>query len=210
MVDTTDVRIPAASALRGERRDHVVRLPALELEVPVAERLDDRPKVRELLAQEVGHRLAALLVDHLDRLGGGGAVHRPRVPGDGDALRLVVGEELEQHVREPEQRARRKALGGGGRFSGSAKKARYARLLPSTRKSSASRAGASSRSSSRPVNVFGDIPASLRGYLRVLRYATRAATSACGMMPPSAACSRSAPGRSRCRYGSCRRSSRPC
>ena len=39
--------------------------------------------------------------------------------------------------------------------SGSAKYALYARLLPSTRKRSASRAGASSRSSSSPVIVFG-------------------------------------------------------
>src|ERR671932_399945 len=39
--------------------------------------------------------------------------------------------------------------------SGSAKKARYARLLPSTRKSSASRAGPSSSCSSAPVSVFG-------------------------------------------------------
>src|SRR5438128_7556208 len=39
--------------------------------------------------------------------------------------------------------------------SGSAKKARYARLLPSTRKSSASRAGPSSNCSSAPVSVFG-------------------------------------------------------
>src|SRR6266478_6486238 len=39
--------------------------------------------------------------------------------------------------------------------SGSAKYARYARLFPSTRKSSESRAGASSRSSSTPVRVFG-------------------------------------------------------
>src|SRR6476646_2830197 len=46
--------------------------------------------------------------------------------------------------------------------SGSAKNARYARLLPSTRKSSASRAGASLRSSSAPVSVFGDISASVR------------------------------------------------
>src|SRR5579862_5762101 len=45
--------------------------------------------------------------------------------------------------------------------SGRAKKARYARLLPSTRKSSASRAGASFRSSSAPVRVFGDISASV-------------------------------------------------
>src|SRR5919206_802386 len=42
--------------------------------------------------------------------------------------------------------------------SGSAKNARYARLLPSTRKSSASRAGASSSCSSTPVRVFGDTP----------------------------------------------------
>src|SRR5262245_58200641 len=41
--------------------------------------------------------------------------------------------------------------------SGSAKNARYARLLPSTRKSSASRAGPSSSSSSAPVSVFGDM-----------------------------------------------------
>src|SRR3954464_2056808 len=47
--------------------------------------------------------------------------------------------------------------------SGSAKKARYARLLPSTRKSSASRAGASFRSSSAPVRVLGDIPPSVFG-----------------------------------------------
>src|SRR4051812_11075201 len=46
--------------------------------------------------------------------------------------------------------------------SGRAKKARYARLLPSTRKSSASRAGASSSSSSSPLSVFGDMSASLR------------------------------------------------
>src|SRR3954471_1100561 len=46
--------------------------------------------------------------------------------------------------------------------SGSAKYARYARLFPSTRKSSLSRAGASSRSSSRPVSVFGDIDPSVR------------------------------------------------
>ena len=42
--------------------------------------------------------------------------------------------------------------------SGSAKKARYARLLPSTRKSSASRAGPSSSCSSSPVSVFGMRP----------------------------------------------------
>jgi hypothetical protein len=44
-----------------ERGDHVVRLPALELEVAVAEGLDDRPEERELLAQQVRHRLALVL-----------------------------------------------------------------------------------------------------------------------------------------------------
>src|SRR5215217_4509095 len=39
--------------------------------------------------------------------------------------------------------------------SGSAKKARYARLFPSTRKSSESRTGPSSSWSSAPVKVFG-------------------------------------------------------
>ena len=38
--------------------DHVVRLPAFELEVPVAESLDDRLEVRPLLAEQIGHRAA--------------------------------------------------------------------------------------------------------------------------------------------------------
>ena len=96
---------------RRERRDHVVGLPALELEVAVAERLDDRPEVRELLAQQVGHRPPALLVDDAGRLGGGDAVDGARVPGDGDALRPVVGEELEEHVREAEEGVGRETLG---------------------------------------------------------------------------------------------------
>ena len=93
-----------------ERRDHVVGLPALELEVAIAERLDDRPQVGELLAQQVRHRAAAFLVDDVRRLGLRSAVHRARVPGDRDALRPVVGEELEEHVREAEQRVRRETL----------------------------------------------------------------------------------------------------
>src|SRR5262249_21189919 len=95
----------------GERGNDVVRLPALELEVPVAERLDDRPEVRELLAEEIRHRPAALLVDDIGLLRLASAMHRPRVPRDGDALRSVIGEQLEEHVREAEQRARREALG---------------------------------------------------------------------------------------------------
>ena len=92
---------------RREGGDHVVGLPALELEVAVAERLDDRPEVRELLAQEIRHRPPVDLVlgRHLR------PVHGTRVPCDRDAPRPVVGEELEEHVREAEQRVRDEPLG---------------------------------------------------------------------------------------------------
>ena len=96
---------------RRERRDHVVGLPPFELEVAIAERLDDRPEVRELLAQEVRHRPAAFLVDDVAGFGDRCAVHRPRVPRDRDAFRLVVREQLEEHVREAEQRVRGEAVG---------------------------------------------------------------------------------------------------
>ena len=108
---------PGFVGARRESRDHVVRLPALELEVAVAECLHDRPQVRELLAEQVRHRPAAFLVHDVRGLGLRRAVHRPCVPGDRDAFRPVVGEELEEHVREAEQRvggeafARREFLG---------------------------------------------------------------------------------------------------
>src|SRR4029453_13356860 len=38
------------------------------------------------------------------------AVDRPHVPGDGDSLRPVVRQQLEEHVREPEQGVSREAL----------------------------------------------------------------------------------------------------
>ena len=87
----------------GERGDHVVGLPALELEVLVPERLDDRTEVRKLLAEEIGHRTTLGLVLGVDLL----AVHGSRVPCDCDTARPVVGEELEEHVREAEERVRR-------------------------------------------------------------------------------------------------------
>ncbi len=92
---------------RRERGDDVVRLPALELEVPVAEGLDDRAEVRELLAEEVRHRPALRLVVR----GQLRAVDGPRVPGDRNAPGRVVGEQLEEHVREPEERVRRLPVG---------------------------------------------------------------------------------------------------
>src|SRR4029079_18452480 len=82
------------------------RLPALELEVPVAEGLDDRSEVRELLGKEVRHGPAVDLVLGVELLAVGGT----GVPRDGDALRPVVGEELEEDVREAQQGVRREAL----------------------------------------------------------------------------------------------------
>ena len=92
---------------RREGRDHVVGLPPLELEVLVAERLDDRPEVRELLAQEIRHRPPLGLVLGVDLL----AVDGPRVPGHGDTAWPVVREQLEEHVGESEERVRRLPVG---------------------------------------------------------------------------------------------------
>src|ERR1700751_4352325 len=72
--------------------------------------------------------------------------------------------------------------------SGSAKNARYARLLPSTRNSSDSRAGASLRSSSAPVSVFGDISASVRPHGdRPLRRRARRRGGGAARCPPRGA-----------------------
>ena len=91
-VGRDDARLYARGVGTGrERRDDVVGLPALELEVAVAERLDDRPEVRELLAEEIRHRPAPLLVDDVDFRGLARAVHGAGVPGDRDAFRPVVG-----------------------------------------------------------------------------------------------------------------------
>ena len=98
--------MPASIGLGCEGGDDVVGFPALELEVAVAEGLDDRAEVGELLAQQVGHRLALGLVVLRDR----SAVDCARVPRDRDALRLVVREQLEEHVREAEQCVRGEAV----------------------------------------------------------------------------------------------------
>ena len=89
-----------------QRGDDVVRLPTFELEVAVAERLHDRLEIRELLPQQVGHRAAVRLV----LAGDGRAVHGLRVPGHRDPSRAVVREQLDEHVREAEQRVRGEAV----------------------------------------------------------------------------------------------------
>jgi hypothetical protein len=94
---------------RGQGGDHVVGLPALELDIGVAEGLDQRAEVWELLAQQVGRRLARPLVGLEDLL----AVHRAGIPGDRDAARLVVAEQLEQHAGEAVERVCMEAVAGG-------------------------------------------------------------------------------------------------
>jgi hypothetical protein len=62
--------------------------------------------MRELLAEQVRHGPTVDLVVGRELL----TVHRSRVPGDGDPFWPVVGQELEEHVREAEQRVRREPL----------------------------------------------------------------------------------------------------
>ena len=66
--------------------------------------------MRELLAQQIRHRPPALLVDDVGRLGDRRPVHRARVPRDRNTLRAVVGQQLEEHVGEAEQRVGRLAV----------------------------------------------------------------------------------------------------
>ena len=93
---------------RRQRADHVVGLVPLERHVAVAERLDERPEVRLLLAQQVGRRLARRLVarEALE------PVRRALVPRHEHAPRPVVAEQPHQHVREAEQGVGREAVGG--------------------------------------------------------------------------------------------------
>jgi hypothetical protein len=91
----------------GQRCDHIVRFPAFELEVAVAEGLDDGAEVRELLAQQVRHGASTFLVRVRDL----GPMHRPRVPRHRDTTRAIVGQQLEEHVRKAEQRIRRLPVG---------------------------------------------------------------------------------------------------
>jgi hypothetical protein len=65
----------------------------------IAERLDDRPEERELLPEEIRHRPAVLVLGRELRPVHGRVSHATATLGP------VVGEQLEQHVREPEQRA---------------------------------------------------------------------------------------------------------
>ena len=103
---------PAPLGLLGERGDHVVGLEALDRDVPVAERLDQRAQVRPLQFQQVGPGRALRLVVGADLL----ATRHPRVPDHDGRDLAVVREDLHQHRREAEDGVGRPSVGGRDRL----------------------------------------------------------------------------------------------
>ncbi len=101
-------------ALRGldDRGDHIVGLVSVHPEIAIAERLDQRREVGPLLLEQVGARAPLRLVVGIDLL----AARVPRVPDHDGRLRSVVGEDLHEHRREPEDRVRRLSGRGRDRF----------------------------------------------------------------------------------------------
>ena len=106
-----DLRL-CGPGLLGDRRDHVVGLVAVDLQVAVAERLDQRLEVRPLLLEQVGPGRPLRLVLGVELLAAGVA----GVPDDDRRLRAVVGEDLDQHRGEPEDRVGRHAGRGRDRL----------------------------------------------------------------------------------------------
>jgi hypothetical protein len=86
-------------ALR-DRGDHVVRLVALHAHVLVAEGVHEWMHVRPLLGEQVGLRVALALVLLVDLL----AARHPGVPDHERRLDAVLGDDLHEHRREPEDR----------------------------------------------------------------------------------------------------------
>ena len=105
-------RDPLLARLAGQRGDHVVGLVALDLDVGVAEGLDQRHQVRPLLAQQVGARFALGLVEVVGDL----AARHPRVPGDDDPGRVVLVDDFDQHRGEPVDRVGRPPVAGPDRL----------------------------------------------------------------------------------------------
>ena len=88
--------------LHDERGDHVVGLEALDRDVPVAERLDQRAQVRPLQLQQIGPARALGLVVRGHLL----AARQAGVPHHDRRHLAVVGEDLHEHRREAEDRVR--------------------------------------------------------------------------------------------------------
>ena len=100
------------AGLADQGGDHVVRLPALDLDVVEAERLGERPQVRPLLRQQVGPRWPLRLVVRVLEL----ATRHPRVPGHDHRARVVVDQDLGHHRGEAVDRVRRAPVGGRDRL----------------------------------------------------------------------------------------------
>ena len=106
-----DRRFRAARA-GDDRRDHVVGLVALDRKVLIAERGHQRLERRPLLLEQVGAGAALGLVLGIDLLAPGIAL----VPHHHGRLGAVVGEDLDQHRGEPEDRIGRHPGGGRDRL----------------------------------------------------------------------------------------------
>ena len=102
----------ALLGLAHQRGDHVVGLEALDRDVAVAERLDQRSQRRPLLLEQVGAGGALGLVVGGDLL----AARHPRVPHHDGRHLAVVGEDLHEHGREAEDRVRRAPVRGRDRL----------------------------------------------------------------------------------------------
>ena len=96
----------------GDRGDHVVGLKALDPQVAVAEGVDQRLQVRPLLLEQVRPARALRLVLGVDLL----AAAVSPVPDHDGRLGAVVGEDLDQHRGEAEDRVGRHAGRGGDRL----------------------------------------------------------------------------------------------
>ena len=105
-------RDPRLLGLPREGADHVVGLVALDPDVGVAERFDQRHQVRPLLAQQVGPRRALGLVEVVGLL----APRHPRVPGGDQTRRLVLDDDFPEHRGEPVDRVRRPPVRGRDRL----------------------------------------------------------------------------------------------
>ena len=100
------------AGLLDDRGDHVVCLVPLHRQVAVPECLHQRLEVRPLLLEQVGTRGPLRLVVGVYLL----AARRSRIPHHQRRLRPVIGEDLDQHGGEPEDRVRRHSGRGGDRF----------------------------------------------------------------------------------------------
>ena len=98
---------------RGERAEDVVGLvPRLD-QVHETEGIDQVGEARPLLREQVRHLRPVRLVV-LELLVAEGLLGP--VPGDDDARRTVLGDDLEEHLAEPEQGVGREAVGGRDRI----------------------------------------------------------------------------------------------